>query len=329
MKFKSRWALGLGLVLIMFGAQPASQLNLGQYALFAGDFNGDGRTDLLYIGRALHARSGIALTDGSGAPQVGFQSWDQTYLGINWSLDYIQPLIGDFNGDGLDDVLLQSNAEDPSYVLLANAKTTTGGIGQLLGISQAIAPTAMGVSWPTRYHKLLAGDFDGDGKDDVLLQAVEPGGTAAMVLTDTHGKLFTRTSNYCWLNGPQQCWTDGELGFDWSTEDSTLVIGDFNADGRADVLVQGWPEFVADETRNPPWIESFRPLSFGVVMSATADTSGRMLRSTNQLWDVQGLGTNWSPLLRNPIVADFNGDGRMKRQPWQARLQTGRRTRCD
>lgn len=310
MKVKTRWALGLGLALIVSGARPASQLNLGQYALFPADFNGDGRTDLLYIGRAHNARSGIALADASGAPQMGFQSWNQDYLGINWSLEYIHPVIGDFNGDGLDDVLLQSRAADPAYVILSNARTSAGAVGQLLGISQAIASTALGLNWSARAHKLLAGDFDGDGKHDLLLQAVDRGGTAAIVLADAGGRLFTRTSEHCWQDGPQQCWTDGELGLAWSSVDSTLATGDFDADGKADVLLQGWPDIVGDDTRDPPWVETFRPLSFGVVLSSTADPSGRILRSANQLWDVEGLGTNWSPLLRAPIVADFNGDAR-------------------
>lgn len=310
MKRDARWGIGLGLAFLVCVARPAPQLTEAQYALFAGDFNGDERTDLLYIARSPDLPSGIALADASGAPQMGFQSWNSTYLGIYWSLDYIQPVIGDFNGDGQEDVLVQSAAEDPSYLILSNSNRNAGAIGQLLGISQAISPTAMGLQWPTRYHKLLPGDFDGDGTDDLLLQGTERGMVDAIVLADGKGRLFSRTSDECWTSGPARCWGDGELGFQWSTADSTLAIGDFNADGRDDVLVQGWPDVLSDASATPPWREVFAPLAFGTVFSQGQDKKGRLSLRPNQLWDVDGLGTYWSPMLRTAIVGDFSGDGR-------------------
>jgi RHS repeat-associated protein len=291
-------------------AQGATQFSTVDYSLYPGDFNGDGRTDLLYIGKTPDKVNGIALGDASGAPQLGFQSWPATYLGLPWSTGQFVPAIGDFNGDGKSDVLMQSATAGTTYVLLANTNTGVAPVGQLVGIHQGISQTAFGIEWSADKHKLHVGDFDANGSDDVLLQATNKGGTNAIVLTANSGGLFTTSTSNCWAGGPQQCWTDGEQGFLWSTQSSILHVGKFNSDLRSDILVQGRPDFVLipfDDLSIP--IPVFRPLSFGIFLAQAPDGAGRIIRTPNQLWNHNDLGGNWSPLNRNLIVGDFNGDG--------------------
>ena len=48
-----------------------------------GDFNGDGKTDLLYVARSSGASSGIALSNNAG-PYTSSQTWASSFLGIAW-----------------------------------------------------------------------------------------------------------------------------------------------------------------------------------------------------------------------------------------------------
>jgi RHS repeat-associated protein len=295
---------------IATAGHATTQFSATDYSLYPGDFNGDGRTDLLYIGKTPDKPNGIALADSSGAPQLGFQSWPATYLGVPWSTGQFVPAIGDFNGDGKSDVLMQSATPGTSYVLLANGNSQLAPIGQLVGIHQGISQTAFGIEWSADKHRLLVGDFDGNAKDDVLLQATNKGGTNAIVLASGTGNLFTASTGNCWANGPQQCWTDGEHGFLWSTQSSVLHVGQFNNDARSDILVQGRPDFVLipfDDLSIP--IPVFRPLSFGIFLAQLPDGAGKILRSPNQLWNHTDLGGAWSPLNHSLVVGDFNGDG--------------------
>src|SRR6185369_15742761 len=100
MKVYSRILGAFALMIIAISANAAAQFSETDYYLYAGDFNGDGRTDLLYIGKTPDKPNGIALADANGVPQIGFQSWPATYLGIPWSTGQFIPVIGDFNGDG-------------------------------------------------------------------------------------------------------------------------------------------------------------------------------------------------------------------------------------
>src|SRR6516162_8731721 len=79
------------------------------YDLYVGDFNGDGKADVLYIAKDPSKPSGIALSDGAG-PNVPWQSWQSNYLGIPWYGNNYTVIVADFNGDGKADILLQRNA---------------------------------------------------------------------------------------------------------------------------------------------------------------------------------------------------------------------------
>lgn len=297
------------MAVISISAQAATAFSAQDYDLYPGDFNGDGRSDLLYIGKTPDKPNGIALSDTGGAPQLGFQVWPATYLGLPWSTGQFQPVIGDFNGDGRSDVLMQAKSAGTSYVLLANGNASVAPIGQLIGIHQGIAQTAFGLEWSADKHNLLVGDFDGNGKDDLLLQAMQRGGTTAIVLSDGSGGLFTHSTSNCWPGGPQQCWSDGEQGMQWSAPKVVLAVGQFNADALADVLVQAKPDIVLIDYDIPIPVPVFGPQSNGIFLAQVPDSAGRIIRTPNQLWSQNDLNTKWSPLNTNLLVADFNGDG--------------------
>src|SRR6266513_679637 len=161
--------------------QPLNPWSTQDYDFYAGDFNSDGYTDLLYVARNPSNPSGILLSDGT-APTIAGQTWASDYLGIPWSSNAYTVLVGDFNGDGKTDIFLQSNIPGDGYLLLTDSS------GKITAISQTIPAQAMGIAWSADQHHLVVWDFNGDGRADVFFQPVTPGGTSAVVYADASGQ---------------------------------------------------------------------------------------------------------------------------------------------
>jgi RHS repeat-associated protein len=269
--------------------QPTNAWSNQDYDFYAGDFNGDGFTDLLFIAHSPSMPSGILLSDGT-APTIMGQTWASNYLGIPWSSDAYTVLVGDFNGDGKTDVFLQSNGPGDSYLLLTDSS------GHISAISQTVADQAMGLAWSADKHHLVVGDFNGDGHADLFFQPTAPGGTSAVVYADANGQ-FTSIA-------PAQSWADGYLGFNWSVADANVYAGDFNGDGRADLLIQAQP--ITDITNGTPSY-TYPSNMNGVVLARGAAQPFSMIDV--QYWSRYAFGVDWSPLTNHLVIADFNGDG--------------------
>ncbi|MFN8517729.1 MAG: VCBS repeat-containing protein, partial [Chloroflexia bacterium] len=278
--------------LILLGAaglvQAETAWSTQDYDLYPGDFNGDGLTDLLYVARDTRHLNGIALSDGSGF-NTPLQSWGNAYLGIPWSDGTYRILVADFNGDGKDDLFLQRSTPGDHYVLL----TEDGGIG---AISQSLPNDAAGLDWSGKAHRLVAGDFDGDGRADLFLQANDAEGLNAVLTADAEG-LFTAAE-------PLQSWKDGYAGFDWAVTEAQVFAADFNGDGHDDLLLQAEPlPGTGPGTTTPA---AFAPNMNGVVLAGKAPFATEGV----QAWSRDGFKAEWSPLASAITTADFNGDGR-------------------
>jgi RHS repeat-associated protein len=294
------------LVLLSVGglAHATTEWNAQDYDLYAGDFDGDGKTDILYIAKDPSMPSGIARSDGTG-PNIAWQSWASNYLGINWSGNQYNVIVADFNGDGKADIFLQSVGPGNSYLLL------TSSTGFVVGISQTIASGAMGLTWSADQHHIVAGDFNGDHKSDLFLQATSSSGTNAVVFADSNG-MFTSAS-------PAQTWTDGYLGFKWSTVNANVFAGDFNGDGLADLLIQAKPNFVMIDYDVPFPVPTYPPNMNGVVLSQGGTTPFTAVGA--QAWSRMNNGVDWSPLTNNVVIAT-DGSGKSE-VILQARSSTG------
>jgi RHS repeat-associated protein len=294
---KSSW-LGLLVLagsLMVPTAQAATSLSAQEYDLFVGDFNGDGRDDILYIAKNAAHASGIALSDASGEPSSPLQSWPSTYLGITWSTTAFSVHVADYNGDGHSDILLQANtANGNSYLLFANAQ------GQISAINQTISASTAGLTWSSDQHQIVVGDFNGDGKADVFLQATSTSGTNAVVLADGNGQ-FTSAS-------PAQQWGNSYLGLKWSTQNANVYAGDFNGaqvGGHPvfDLLVQARPTYVLIDFDPSIVVPGFPPNMNGIVLSQGAGLFGATGERT---WSRGDLGADWSPLDSNVIIGRFD-----------------------
>src|SRR5262245_32764688 len=113
-------------------AHATTDWSAQDYDLYSGDFDGDGKTDLLYIAKDPSKPSGVAKSDGN-APNIPWQSWPSNYLGIQWSGNAYTAIVGDYNGDGKSDILLQRNSPGDSYLLLTDAAGKVTSVSQGLG----------------------------------------------------------------------------------------------------------------------------------------------------------------------------------------------------
>ena len=283
-----------------FAANAATDWSTQDYDLYPGDFDGDGKTDLLYVAKDASKASGIARSDGS-APNIPFQSWPSNYLGIPWYGNQYAVIVADFNGDQKADLLLQRATAGDSYLLFADAS------GKITAVSQTIANTAVALHWSADQHRILAGDFNNDGKADLFFQATRStaaSGTAAtnaVVLADAAGQ-FTGSL-------PAQTWTDATWSaFKWSTQNSNIFVGDFNGDGKKDLVVQARPKFVLVDYDVAIPVPTYPPNMNGVVISQGGATPFQPVGV--QQWSRMSNGVDWSPLTSTVIVGDFNGDGR-------------------
>jgi YD repeat-containing protein len=271
-------------------ANAGSSWSTQDYDLYPGDFNGDGLTDLLYVAKDPGSLSGILLSDGVGVNNP-IQSWDSRYLGIPWSAGLYNVIVADFNGDGKADIFLQRKTPGDHYLLLS-----AGGL--IVAINQTIPNGAVGVNWSADQHRLVAGDFNGDGRADLFLQAADATGLNAVVLTDSAGQ-FTAVQ-------PDQSWSDGYAGLKWAASEASVYAADFNGDSRADLLVQANPLPGTGPGTSQPI--QFLPNSNGVVLAQNSKSI--FVTEGLQAWSHNGFSAEWSPLNSVVVPGDINIDGR-------------------
>jgi len=175
--------------------------------LYQGDFNGDGKSDLLCHDMAT-GHKWIDYADANG--QYGGTDWQRDG---HWCDEQTSRLyVGDFNGDGRDDLLCHDVVTGNKWMDLADAN------GQFNNTDWERHENWCGGP-PTR--RLYVGDFNGDHRADLLCHDVASG-YKWIDYADANGQ----------FNG-----TDWELDAKWCFHDTAeLHIGDFNGDGKDDFL---------------------------------------------------------------------------------------------
>jgi glucose/arabinose dehydrogenase len=210
------------------------------------DFNGDGRADILWRNNTtgdsyLYPMNGTAIQAGEG------------YLRMVADLNWKVAGVGDFDGDGKADILWRNTSTGQNYLYFMDGTTIKPGEGFIRTVADQ------------NWQVAGTGDFDGDGKDDILWRNAATG------------------ENYLYpMDGLSIKATEGSLRSVADLTWQVAGVGDFDGDGKADVL----------------WRNSSSGQNYLYPMDGTAiKPSEGFIRTVADLnWKVAGIG-------------DFDGDG--------------------
>ncbi|HYP89344.1 MAG TPA: VCBS repeat-containing protein, partial [Polyangiaceae bacterium] len=233
----------------------------------SGDFTGDGRSDVALTGPSGWTTVPVATSYGSGLYGVvnGYLNDFPGYAAAPGA----RPLPGDFNGDGYDDIALTGPSSWGSIpIALSNG---TGTFTLVNRCCVADFPAWAG----TPGAKPVAGDFDGDGRQDVALTGPSNWSTIPVAFSNGDG-LFTVIA--------AQVASFPALA---ATANVVPVTGDFDGDGRDDIALTG-----AD---------------WGRIPIALSKGNGTFVFMNNTI----DFFTGWASLPgAKAVVGDFNGDRR-------------------
>ena len=167
-----------------------------------GDVNGDLRADIVTCTHGAASDVIVALSDGTNFGTASrWHDW--------FAQNGVIPALGDFNGDGRDDLW----AVNPDSVWVATARAVGSGGGDFMGPGYS----RIGIARPSDIPRV--GDVDGNGRADLVLFTADAN-------ADVYVALATPTG----LDAPRP-WHG-----DFAREGHTPILADVDGDGKKDIV---------------------------------------------------------------------------------------------
>lgn len=175
-----------------------------------GDFNGDGRSEIAMFYDYGNDNAGLWLFSADGTtPRMTWSSGPG-----NWAVSRTKFVTGDFDGDGRSEIAALYDYGNDS-------------VGLWLFSSDGTSPRRTWMtnpgSWGWNRSKLVAGDFDGDGRSEIAVLYDYSNDVTGLWLFNADG------------TSPRRTWVTNPGGWGWNR--SKLTVGDFNGDGRSETAV--------------------------------------------------------------------------------------------
>ena len=231
---------GSGFISQTWNAQTPVHIKNGggnylDYKVVAGDFNGDGKTDIATIsatgGGAWSDWVAIELSTGSGFISQNWSTTTPQHMrnGGGEQSDF-EVLTGDFNGDGKTDIATISATAGGGWADWYSIDLSTGnGFQQYAWTSVTPIHMRNGGARMAGY-KVLSGDFNGDGKTDIATVSADAGGGwrewYSVDLSTGYG-----FNNQVWYSATPSHMRNGGGGM----PAYTVIAGDYNGDGKTDI----------------------------------------------------------------------------------------------
>ena len=252
----------------------------------AGDFDGDGRTDLALVGGKGWGTIPVARSEGDG--KFGVTNLAATDFATYAAQLGAVPVAGDFNGDGRTDIAL-TGGRSPSgapWGTIPVAFSNGNGTFRVTNLVTASFPL-LATQWNA---KVVAADFNNDGRTDLaLVGGYEPGTGMSFVgpawttvpVAFSNGDGTFRVTNYNVTDFPI-----------FATQGALAVAGDFNGDGYGDIALTG-----GRTPSGAPW---------GSVPVAFSNGNGTFRVTNLGVADFPTFATQGAQV----VAADFDHDGK-------------------
>ncbi|MGL4811183.1 MAG: FG-GAP repeat domain-containing protein, partial [Beijerinckiaceae bacterium] len=184
------------------------------------DVNGDGRGDIVGFGSD-YTYVSLGQANGTfGNPFIGINSFGASVPAGGWTNNLLYPReVGDVNGDGRADIV--GFGSDHTFVALGQANGTFA--NPIIGISYFGAAQAGGGWLNQNEYPRMLGDFNGDGRADIIGFRLGADIVSLGQADGTFGGPFNAGSAFSGSNYP-------------ANDSTPRMIADLNGDGRDDII---------------------------------------------------------------------------------------------
>lgn len=277
-----------------------SESVVGSYAGFSlgggGNFNGNGFNDIVISGTGALGRAYVV----NGAADTnlntlnGSNGFVITAVGAGATFGAASSMVGDFNGDGRDDVLVSAPGNGSAYLIYGATSPAASIDATLLDGSNGFILTGPAGNFA---QALADGDINGDGKQDLLLSS----GTSTYVVYGTSANLGVGV-DVTTLNGSNGFVITNLAG----TINGSLAVTDFNGDGFRDIIM-GSENYNGSEGGITVVFGSESGLPALIDASTLSGTVGANPHGFNFLGTAGGTVDHAGSTVA--ALTDFNGDG--------------------